>query len=201
MTNRRSILLASFLAAAVVQAAPAQVQQATPFLPRVGVGFAANAPHEVLGVSVHAVSGILGGLGIYVDAKMGNDSPRDEFTFDPDLTATEVEDLYDDQLFTSRSDWRSVNVAVVRPLMRELMVYAGAGYSDHTQYREYFDPEQDRGVGGFYWVEDPDNSGGEVNLLGGAMFGISQNVFIQFGVETKPRGVTVGASYSIPLRR
>lgn len=203
MTNRRSISLASLLAvAALAQAAPTQVQQPAGRLPRVGVGFVANAPHEYLGVNVHAVSPrILGGLGIYVDAKIGNDSPRDEPGFDPDLTAAEVEDLYSDQLFSERSDWRSVNVALIRPVLPELMVYAGAGYSDESRYREYFDPEAERGISGFYWVEDPENSGGEVNLLGGAMFGVSQNVFIQFGVETKPRGVTVGASYSLPLRR
>lgn len=203
MTKRRSIPLASLLAAAALaQAAPAQVQQAAGPLPRVGVGFVANAPHEFLGVSVHAVSPrILGGLGIYVDAKIGNDSPRDEAGFDPDLTAAEVEDLYPDELFTEQSDWRSVNVALIRPVLPELMVYLGAGYSDESRYNEYFDPTATRGDLGFYWVEDPESSGGQVNVLGGAMFGVSQNVFIQFGVETKPRGVTVGASYSIPLRR
>jgi hypothetical protein len=202
MTKRRSIPLASLLAAAALaQAAPAQAQQASGSLPRVGVGFVANAPHEFLGVSVHAVSPFLGGLGIYVDAKIGNDYPSDEPGFDPDLTAAEVEDLYPDELFTERSDWRSVNVALIRPVLPELMVYAGAGYSDEGRYHEYYDPTATRGIAGFYWVEDPENSGGQVNLLAGAMFGISQNVFIQFGVETKPRGVTVGASYSLPLGR
>lgn len=203
MTKRRSIPLASLLAAAVLaQAAPAQVQQASGPLPRVGVGFVANAPHEFLGVSVHAVSPrILGGLGIYVDAKIGIESPRDEPGFDPDLTAGEAEDLFPDELFTERSDWRSVNVALIRPVLPELMVYAGAGYSDEGRYHEYYDPTATRGDLGFYWVENPESSGGQVNLLAGAMFGVSQNVFIQFGVETKPRGVTVGASYSLPLTR
>lgn len=194
--------LASLLAAALAQAVPAAAQQPASPLPRVGVGFVASAPHEFLGLSAHAVSPrVLGGLGIYVDAKMGNDSPRDEPDFDPDLTAEEVEDLYADQLFEERSDWRSVNVALVRPVLPELMVYAGAGYSDESRYRQYYDPGEDRGLQGFYWVEDPENSGGRMNLLAGAMFGVSQNVFIQFGVETRPRGVTVGASYSLPLRR
>jgi hypothetical protein len=202
MIKRRAIPLALVLAATLAQAAAAGAQQTANPLPRVGVGFVASAPHEYLGVSVHAVSGrVLGGLGVYVDAKMGTESPRDEEGFNPDLTAQEVDDLYGDQIFSTRSDWRSVNVALVRPVLRELMVYLGAGYSEETVYREYLDPEGERGVLGFYWVEDPDASGPEVNLLGGAMFGISSNVYIQFGVETKPRGVTVGASYSLPLRR
>jgi hypothetical protein len=202
MTKRGSIPLASLLAAAVLaQAAPARAQQASAPLPRVGVGFVANAPHQLLGVSVHAVSPFLGGLGIYVDAKIGIDSPRDEPGFDPDLTAEEVEDLYPDQLFTERSDWRSVNVALIRPVLPELMVYAGAGYSDESHYHQYEDVSGQRGDLGLYWVENPEESGSKVNLMGGAMFGISQNLFIQFGVETKPRGVTVGASYSLPLSR
>jgi opacity protein-like surface antigen len=195
------------LAAALCGAAPAAAQIGVPasramtFEPRFGVGYVANMPNQFAGVSAHYISGFMGGLGIYVDAKFDVSSPEDEDGYIADLTAAEVEDQFADQRFHSEGSWRSVNVALMRPLAPQFVVYAGAGIADGKQYHEYIDVEGNRGVEGFYWVRDEEESGSEVNVLGGAMFQLTRNIAFQVGMESQPRGFSVGASYLVPLRR
>ena len=195
------------VAAALCGVVPAAAQIGVPasrsmsFEPRFGVGYVANMPNQFAGVSAHFVSDFLGGLGLYVDAKFDVSSPEDEEGYIPDLTAEEVEDEFADQLFHTEGSWRSVNVAIMRPLAPQFVVYAGAGVADGKQYHEYIDVEGNRGLEGFYWVRAEEESGTEVNLLGGAMFQLTRNVAFQVGVESQPRGFSVGASYLVPLRR
>ena len=195
------------LAAAFCAAAPAAAQIGVPasramtFEPRFGVGYVANMPNQFAGVSAHFISGFMGGLGLYVDAKFDTSSPEDEEGFEPDLTAAEVDDQFADQRFHSEASWRSVNVALMRPIAPQFVVYAGAGIANGKQYHEYIDVEGNRGVEGFYWVHDEEESGSEVNLLGGAMFQLTRNIAFQVGVESQPVGFSVGASYLLPLRR
>lgn len=195
------------LAAALLGAAPAAAQIGVPasramsFEPRFGVGYVANMPNQFAGVSAHFISDFMGGLGVYVDAKFDVSSPEDEEGYEPDLTAAEVEDQFADQLFHTEGSWRSVNVAIMRPLAPQFVVYAGAGIADGKQYGEYIDTEGERGVEGFYWVRDEEASGTEVNFLGGAMFQLTRNVAFQVGLESQPRGFSVGASYLVPIRR
>jgi hypothetical protein len=187
-------------ALAIFCAGPAFAQRSAPLtLPRIGLGVVASAPEQFLGGSAHIITPLLGGLGLYVDAKVDIESPREEDGFIEGLTAQEVDSEFGDELFDHRPSWTNVNVALMRPVSAELIVYAGAGRAKRADYRQYIDPEQERGVQGFYWVEDPGTSGTEINLLGGAFFRIGRSLLIQFGAESKPRGVTVGVAYSHPL--
>lgn len=207
MRIRRYSPLPLALAAALCGVVPAAAQIGVPasramtFEPRFGVGYVANMPNQFAGVSAHFVSDFMGGLGLYVDAKFDVSSPEDEEGYIADLTAAEVEDQFADQLFHTEGSWRSVNVAIMRPLAPQFVVYAGAGVADGKQYHEYIDSEGNRGIEGFYWVRDEESSGTEVNLLGGAMFQLTRNVAFQVGIESQPRGFSVGASYLVPLRR
>lgn len=168
--------------------------------PRIGIGFVGNFVEQPVGVSVHAVSGWLGGIGLYVDGKIAASTPRDRANFDPQMTAREVEDQVGDQFFSDDRVYRSLNSAVMVPITPELMVYAGAGFTSRETYVEYFDPSLERGQGGFYWVEDPEADTSGLNLLAGGIFRISSRVALHLGVEGAPRGATVGASYAVPLR-
>ena len=173
-------------------------------VPRIGIGYVTNAPNIFAGASVYGLTGILGGLGLYVDTKISTSSPADEVDFVTEWTAAEIENDYEDQIFREDGfEWWSVNAAILRPISPELMLYVGAGYTDEKVYRRYNDPSdelgEDVGTFGYYWVEDPDASGGKVNFLGGAFFRMTRHVALQFGLESEPGGFTVGGSYSFRL--
>jgi hypothetical protein len=160
-----------------------------------GFGYAANAPQELVGGAVWGLVPGLGGWGLYVDAKMDPDDPSSDPYFDPDVTAAEVGTLYpQDEELTQEERWYSFNVALMKSVTTELILYAGGGYATRDVYRQYLDPQQNRGRLGFYWVADPAVSGGEVNVLAGALLRISERFRLQFGGETAPKGFTVGVS-------
>lgn len=202
----RSLAVAVALAA-VSQTAGAQVgvpaARTQPAMqPRIGIGYTANLPNQLVGVSGHFVSpSVLGGLGIYVDAKMDNSSPRDEEGYLPDLTAEEVEDTRNDPIFRREGSWQTVNVALMKPVTPQMVVYAGAGMSKTTEYNEYFDEAREMGRLGFYWVEDADRSGTFANFLGGVYFQLGESFAVQLGGESRPAGFTMGVSYLLPLRQ
>lgn len=169
--------------------------------PRIGVGYVASAPHQYLGLSAHVLTRQLGGLGLYVDAKMSHSTPSDRENFESDWNAQYVDDNFGDLPFGGDSEYRSVNAALMRPVTPELILYAGAGITERTSYVEYLDENEERGRNGFYWVEDDDAGATGLNLLAGAFFRIGRNVSLQFGLESEPRGATVGASYAVPIGR
>lgn len=160
-----------------------------------------NAPSQYLGFSGQVASNYLGGIGIYLDAKWDIDSPRDDAAFIDSLTAAEVDNEIGDEPLRDDDSWSSYNLAFVRSLTPELIAYAGVGLAQRTAFREYRDESGQRGIGGIYVVENSEQSGSELNLMGGAFFRIQRRLFVQFGLESKPGGVTVGLTYLLPLRR
>lgn len=181
------------LAAAVITSPVAAQGESTQF----GIGYAANAPLQLLGVSGHVVFPHAGGIGLYLDAKMPRDRIGSRSSFRGDVTVERAEQVYGDRFFREEDSWRTVNGGLVRPVTPALMVYAGAGASERTRYVEYQDTTGTRGERSFYWVEDPDRSGTEINVLIGAFFRISRIVLVQLGFETAPRGLTVGGSFGL----
>ncbi|HWK89190.1 MAG TPA: hypothetical protein VNP72_04320 [Longimicrobium sp.] len=203
----RWTLTAAGCAALLLAALPAHAQRRGPapgplFTPHVGIGYVINAPNMYVGFSGRVMTGFMGGLGLYVDAKFDTDSPGDDPSFADSLTAAEVEDrIAGQQIFDDEADWQSFNVALVKPVTTELMLYAGAGYARKEGYRQYFDQARQRGNQGFYWVENDELTGNQVNLLVGAFFRLAPQISAQFGVESAPRGITAGVTYNIPLGR
>lgn len=191
------LLSAVTIASLVGATTAAQAQWGT----RVGLGYVVNAPNQYVGLSGHFLTGALGGLGLYLDGKIDRPSEESRDNFQPQWTAEHVDDTFGDQFVGRNEEYVSFNAALMRPITPELIAYLGAGLSDRRAYVEYYDLGQERGTSGFYWVEDTDAQATGVNVLGGAFFRISRNVFLQFGVEAIPRGATVGASYSLPLGR
>lgn len=205
--SRRTLLNGCLVAVALVLGAPLSAQIAYPgtgvptsFQPRIGAGYVTNIPNQFVGVSAHFLSRRMGGIGLYVDAKFDLDSPADEPGYLPNLTVAEVEAERNDQVLRREGSWTSVNAALMRSLTPQMVVYAGAGYSDAREYREYVDEAGQMGFLGLYWVRDEVASGPRLNLLGGVMLQISSVIALQLGGESAPGGFTVGASYLIPLR-
>jgi hypothetical protein len=160
----------------------------------------ANAPRLLAGGAVWAVLPGLGGFGLYVDAKLSLDSPAhagEEFV--SDLTAAQVEVLYPLHLFHTQEDaFRSFNGALLKTVTRELTVYVGGGWVERTHYVRYYDEQEIFGNLGFYWVEDPENYGAGLNLMGGGFLRMGRHLRLQFGGETRPVGFTVGFSLNYP---
>mgnify|MGYP004501797231 CR=1 FL=1 len=201
----RSVVLTLALAA-VPLSAGAQVgvpapRQMPSMRPRIGIGYVANIPNQMVGVTGHFVSPtLLGGLGLYVDAKLDNSSPEDEEGFIPDLTAEQVAETRNDVIFQQAGSWQTVNVALMKPVTSQLVAYAGAGVSKVTEYNEYFDEAREMGRLGFYWVEDEERSGTHANFMGGVFFQLGESFAVQMGGETRPAGFTMGLTYLLPLR-
>lgn len=204
---RTAALVVLAAAAGVAAPADAAAQIGVPasrgvvFQPRIGVGFTANIPDQLVGGSVHYLSGLFGGTGLYADFKLDMESPEDEEGFIDNITPEEVENTRNDRLFDLQASTTSVNVALMKSLSPQFTLYGGAGYSDVKEYRQYWDEEQEIGFAGYYWVPDEEASGAKVNLLGGAFFQLGESFAIQMGAETQPKGFTLGVSYLIPIRR
>lgn len=162
----------------------------------VAIGFAANAPRQVTGISLLVFGRPLPGWGFYVDAKRTPEAPQDRGNFEPTLS---VEDpvVQNDLRLGDTSVWRSVNLGVTRRLSGTFLVYAGAGYSQQNAYAEYFDDSEQRGDSGVYWLEDSLESGDRLNLMVGGWMRLTGRLLFQFGGEMKPPGFTVGLFYAL----
>lgn len=199
----RLTLAAALLAAAAPAGAQIGVPAAQPrtMEARFGIGYVANLPNQFAGVSAHVLTDFLGGFGVYVDAKFDLDSPEDEEGYVDSLTARQVDDLIGDPVFHREASWRSVNVALLKAVSPQFTLYLGAGTADRKEYRQYLDDQGMMGRHGHYWVRDEEASGAEVNVLGGAFFQLTRAFAFQMGFDSNPRGVTLGASYLVPIRR
>jgi hypothetical protein len=199
--RRNVAVLPCLLLVTALVAVPATGLDAQSTGTRVGIGYVANAPDLMAGGSAMVLVPALGGIGVYVDAKFNTDSPRRDETFYADWTALQVEDEVPGVRFHDVQDsYRSVNVAVVRPVTPALMLYVGAGLTHLTRYRQYRDPEEELGRAGYFWVEGPDEASDSANLLVGAFLRISPRMSMQTGFESNPKGFTVGASILFPPR-
>lgn len=187
---------------------PLQGQSNPPPISRIqfGLGYVGNAPDAILGGAGYLIlpelGPISGGIGLYVDAKFDLDDPTDERGFNPDVT---VEELLNDptreitDFLRSETTWWSVNLALIRPLNPFLMAYAGGGIAFADRYALFNVPQNDPvGVGGVVWAEDPSREETRMNLMAGILMRLTASVSTHFGVETQPRGLTVGISLRLP---
>lgn len=156
------------------------------------IGYVANAPHMLLGGGVVAMPTAMGGWGIYLDAKTGLDNIENDEFFESDITPGEAENQFGDVFADSESYWRGFNVALVRALRDDLILYAGGGRAEERAFLEFFDPTQERGNLGYYWVEDEQSGGRHLNVMAGMYFRLFQHIAAQFGFESAPFGLTVG---------
>jgi hypothetical protein len=163
-----------------------------------GVGYVANAPDALVGGTVWGLVPGLGGWGLYVDGKLNPNDRSSDGSFLEGLTPADVEERYpNDRELHTEEEWLSFNLAVIRRITSELMLYAGGGYAYRDVYRRYLDPAQSRGQFGHYWIKDEGDSAGTINVMGGALLRASKRLRLQFGGESAPVGFTVGASIAL----
>lgn len=188
------------LVAALSTASPSSIEAQYPDRVQFGAGYVGNAPDVLGGGMAYAIFPVLGGLGVYVDAKFDIDSPEDQLAFNPAITRSDVlnDPAYQGaQFLSTETSSRSFNVAVVRPLRPTLFLYAGGGITQQSSYYLYSVPEQgniDRAL----LVADPTEDEDKVNLMAGLILRISSVLSSQFGFESEPNGVTIGLSLRLP---
>ncbi len=164
-----------------------------------GVGYVGNAPDMMVGASAHVILPTAGGIGLYVDTKFDQSSPKGKRGYDPNVTAPEVVGLEGSRYVKTDERWESFNVALIRPLNSALWLYAGGGVARVVRYDLYdVDPDAGIGYGGVAWLENPSTAETRANLMVGIMMRLSSRLSAQFGYETQPDGVTVGASVRLP---
>lgn len=169
---------------------------------RVGVGYVANIPNTYLGFSVLGTTHkLFGGLGLYADFKTTTTDHTDDPDYYPGISVDSAAQGLADLLYTEESEWLSVNVALVYAVTPDLAVYGGAGYTREKHFQQYYDDREPPLTGefGFYWIDDPENSGNRVNVLGGVLFRLTKFALFQLGGEMKPPGVSAGVILALPF--
>ena len=169
--------------------------------PHFGLGYVANAPDMMAGVGGYYMSSVLGGLGLYLDAKFDIEDPSGEDTFESGLTAEDVENTVQGADFIRREpSYQSFNAAIVRPVSPYLLVYAGGGLVRVSEYHLFEADNQELGSAGVFWVEAPAQDETRGNIMLGAFLRMSSFLSVQVGFESEPRGFTFGGSLRLPGR-
>ena len=169
--------------------------------PHFGIGYAANAPNLMAGGGAYVVTPYFGGIGVYLDAKFDVEDPSGELTFEKGLTAEDVVNEIEGAEFIRReSSYRSFNAALLKPLTPYLILYAGGGLVQRFRFHLYEAPESDLGVSGIFWVKAPAEDDTMGNFMLGVFMRVSSFLSTQVGIETEPRGFTVGVSLRPPRR-
>jgi hypothetical protein len=201
---RRVLMVGIFLCISLVRSLSAQeIGDDGGFraVPHISIGYVANAPKQMVGGALLVLHPALKGWGLYVDMKQGLGSPSRRSDFYPSLSSDIVEEMGVDQLQSWETVWRGMNGALVRVVAQDFAIYAGAGSSHSKGYREYLDLEGELGETGYYWVPHHAEDGKHVNLLLGSIIGLGRHLLIHLGLETAPRGFTIGTSFPLPFFR
>jgi hypothetical protein len=201
--HRLSATLAIAAAACVASVSSAQAQVA-------GRADFSNARYYTLGYVVNAPQVLIGagatllnptGIGFFANVRVSNDSPGGRSNFMPGVTVDQALNEFGDFFFKDESRWLVLSGGLTRVISPELAVYAGAGLARREYYREFEDPARVRGEFGYYWIEDTEFSGDYLNLLGGLFFRAGRNLVMQLGVDSEPRGMTIGVHIGLPSNR
>ena len=159
--------------------------------PRYLIGYVVNGPEQLLGGGVAWLPTFLNGWGVHATVKTDIDSPANEEGYLEDVSAEEAIEFGDVRRFLEAS-YTSVNVAVVRAISADLLVYAGGGVAFQTVYGEFFDDTATRSNSGHYWAKYENEGGTLPTLTGGLFFRLNPLIIVQFGAESLPTGMVVG---------
>lgn len=165
-----------------------------------GFGYVGNVPNAFLGFSTMITTPkMFGGAGIYADVKLTTNSKSKDPSFAAAVTPSQALLQYGDELFEDASTYVTTDLALVFAITPEFAFYGGAGYTHQSHYQYFYDDSEVRGDFGWYWVKDPDLTGGKVNFLAGALFRLGSRVLFQGGLESKPLGVNLGFMLTLPV--
>ena len=165
-----------------------------------GIGYVGNVPNAFLGFSAMMTTPrMLGGAGIYADVKMTTSTRSKDPFFMAAVTPSQALLQYGDELFQDESTYLTTDLALVLAITPEFALYGGAGYTHQSHYQYFYDDSEVRGDFGWYWVKDPEQTGGKVNFLGGGLFRLGSRLLFQGGVESKPLGANIGFVLTVPV--
>jgi len=169
-----------------------------------GVGYVANAPSMMAGVNAYVLFPALGGFGLYADTKWDVDSPHKDPYF-LTMTAEQVQDQYTNAQILAIpngqvNSWRSVNVAVIRPVTPALMLYVGGGWARRERFQQFRDSGGQLGQLGLFWAQQVTQTETTVNLMLGAFLRLGRHIAFQTGFEHRPGGFSLGATLKFPGR-
>lgn len=156
----------------------------------IAVGYCVDLPEQPLGFFLCGTQPK--GVGLYLDFKtsipMGREGSDD---FYENISVSKAEG-WGDRLIDTDETWLSFNIGMTKVVLSRAAVYAAAGLSLHSGYRQYKDEFYILGDNGEYWIEDEEVSETTVNGLGGIIIQLSEFWVGQIGVEAMPAGITIG---------
>ena len=168
--------------------------------PHFALGYVANAPHLMGGVSGYVLTDYLWGFGLYMDVKIDLETPAGHAAFESGLTATDVVNGIPGADFVRRElGYQAFNLGVAKALSPELIVYVGGGLVRVEEYHLYEEPSsEDLGLSGVFWVAAPSYDQTRSNFMLGAFLRLSSFLSSQIGFESEPKGFTIGVSLRLP---
>ena len=156
-------------------------------------GYTTNIPTQFLGFSVFSSNPKK--IGLYIDMKGPFAFRSDSDNFYDNISVNKAENIFGDDKTSTDDDWLTMNLGITKTIMDNILMYVGAGYSDHTEYNQYYDEYEILGSNGKYWIEKKVDS--RVNFFGGCMIVLSNKVILQFGVSSFPKSLILGFGYLV----
>jgi len=194
LRRRTAVVFILVIAALPSESAEAQSEGA-PILPFSSfVGYSANLPDQVVGFSYGEI--LHQRWGIYIDVKISVGVPGSASSdYREDMTVVIAEAL-GHTWQAEKTGYFSLNLGTTRWMGSRLAVYGGLGLCAVQPYSQYHDPSGLFGPEGGYWIDTKEQSI-RTNLMLGALYPVSSRILLQLGVETLPRGITVGLGWLV----
>lgn len=152
-------------------------------------GYSANVPQEIIGFNFFMIPPK--SIGFYLDLKTDITSLKTTGdNYYDNITIGQAEG-WGDELLQEDKGYMSINVGATKMLTSRLAAYIGTGLTIVSKYRQYYDSTHILGYDGEYWISGGDTEYG-INGLGGIIFVLPSDFFIQLGGEINPSGATLG---------
>ncbi len=160
--------------------------------------YVANIPKAPVGISFILHLG-KSGFGIYMDVKSGMADKKKGKDYTGIITREEAEEIFGDP-FQGEKDQGPliVNLGITYAInkAKNLLIYAGGGYSAVKVYRQYYDPSHILSEDGYYYFKDVSKSKSNANFTGGLIY-IRNVLTLQVGLDAIPFGVVVGIGFTL----
>ena len=160
-------------------------------------GYSANLPDQEMGFSYGEI--LDQRWGIYIDVKISIGVPGSASSdYREDMTVAIAEEL-GHMWQAEKTGYFSLNLGTTRWLGSRLAAYGALGLCAVQPYSQWDDPTGLFGPEGGYWIDTKKQSI-RANLMVGALYPVSSRILLQLGVESLPRGLTIGLGW-LPQKR
>jgi hypothetical protein len=209
-SSRAVLVMLVLVAAAATDAAAQNIPERNFYTGmRRAVGYSGQVPEALLGVGAWAFLGE-SRFGVFVDGKMTYPKYSSHSNYCPPALQTcsvewvEANRLSGDNadfIIRDENDWFILNGGMAYAVAPEFAVMVGAGMARRSRVREYLDDEESAELriteSGSYFAPHGDTKW-EPQAVASVMMRASNYIAFSFGVETGPRGMTVGLYFVLP---